>query len=290
MPPYIRSSSLSSSSGLAPFHPPAVSCYSSSSSSSLSSSSSSSSSRECRSEGSKVADVARKEDRLLRHAAAELEGMRVAGNRRRASPPLSLQRRTPASDSSEGEADDDDDDDDDVERPFPPACLRLILSLPGNASCHDCGDAKSTTWASVSHGITLCLQCCGRHRGMGVSTSYVKSLTLDHWKRREILCMLEGGNSQLTAFFERHGMGTSSLAAGSCAGALSDRYATKAASFYRQRLVGYVGRIARGGPYQGREASRGRSGGGEMRTVDVAGPPPSAEGKEAVRATMHERE
>lgn len=184
------------------------------------------------------------------------------------------------------------------EAPFPPACLRLVESLSGNIRCFDCSDAASATWASVSHGITLCLSCSGRHRGLGVRTSYVKSLTLDHWKRIEVLCMLEGGNDQLRAFFDRHGLGnddttasndrtadavveppssantttkTISTANTSYSGngatdnngmaaaavpAVPNRYTTKAASFYRQHLKGHAGRIARGGRYEGREASR----------------------------------
>ena len=102
---------------------------------------------------------------------------------------------------------------------------------------------------------------------MGVGTSYVKSLTLDHWKRREIICMLEGGNGQLGEFFDRHGMGTSTSAAnggegtttttkGCIAGVVPDRYKTMEACFYRRQLMGHARRVARGGAYEGREAFR----------------------------------
>jgi len=153
---------------------------------------------------------------------------------------------------------------DEAERSFPPACLHLLHALPGNSRCHDCS-STSATWASVSYGITLCLQCGGRHRGLGVGRSFVKSLTLDSWKRREILAMLEGGNVQLGNFFDRHGMGggTSESGGGGKSeggdggvGGL-DRYKTKAASFYRQHLMGHARELAdRGGLYEGREASR----------------------------------
>ncbi len=68
--------------------------------------------------------------------------------------------------------------------------------------------------------------------------------------------MLEGGNEQLTSFFDGRGIHD----------ALGlNRYETEEASFYRGRLSGYVGRLSRGGTYEGREACRG---GKKYRTED----------------------
>ena len=53
---------------------------------------------------------------------------------------------------------------------FPPGCLKLLFSLPGNNKCVDCSE-KRPEWASVSYGVLLCLKCCGRHRGFGVQVS-----------------------------------------------------------------------------------------------------------------------
>lgn len=64
--------------------------------------------------------------------------------------------------------------------------------------------------------------------------------------------MLEGGNEQLTAFFDRHEMGGGT----SGVGVSLDRYKTKAASFYRQHLMSHAKSVAEGGLYEGREASR----------------------------------
>lgn len=167
-----------------------------------------------------------------------------------------------------------------IERSFPPACLTLLQSLPNNTRCHDCQNPSlPASWASVSYGITLCLHCSGKHRSLGVNCSFIKSLTLDSWKRKEILCMLEGGNEQLSTFLERHGMGgsannnstTSSSSRRESTGSSSsddgstssvgilDRYKTKAASFYRQHLLNHARVISeKEGMYEGREASRQR--------------------------------
>ena len=59
-------------------------------------------------------------------------------------------------------------------RRFPSNCLKLVRSLPGNSRCVDC-DEMNPEWASVSYGVLLCLRCSGRHRGLGVNVSQVKS-------------------------------------------------------------------------------------------------------------------
>lgn len=142
-----------------------------------------------------------------------------------------------------------------MERSFPPACLRLLhSSSQQNHVCVDCGSGTDVTWASVSYGVTLCLSCSGRHRGLGVRCSYVKSLTLDSWNHSQVLAMLEGGNGQLSQFFLRHKMSTTDY--NNNTSPLLDRYKTKAASFYKQHLAKHVKDVADNGVYMGREASR----------------------------------
>jgi hypothetical protein len=152
------------------------------------------------------------------------------------------------------------------EHSFPPACLRLMSSLPGNLTCIDCHSRTDISWASVSFGCLMCLQCSGKHRSLGVQTSFVKSVSMDGWKVHEVLSMLEGGNEQLDQFFERHEMGKKSSGTTTAAtptsptasGTLLDRYKTKAASFYRQHLINHAKKLGEGGIYKGREASRSK--------------------------------
>lgn len=152
---------------------------------------------------------------------------------------------------------------------FPRACLALMYSIPGNDKCVDCG-CPDPSWASISYGTLLCLNCSGRHRGLGVKLSKVRSIYMDDWSHESIMCMLEGGNGQLAKFFGRHQLleSSDSDSDGSTFDAsksrtrkkLSEltcmRYKTKAALFYRDNLRDHVARLMAAGPYQGRQISR----------------------------------
>lgn len=131
---------------------------------------------------------------------------------------------------------------------FPRACRKMMLSLPGNSRCVDCGNLNPD-WASVSYGVLLCVRCSGRHRSYGVAKSRVRSISMDAWSHTQVLAMLEGGNEQLQSFFQRHQMGNTSIAS-------SHRYHTKAAEFYRTHLDIHARKVGSCGLYGGRSQSR----------------------------------
>ncbi|NXU04215.1 ACAP2 protein, partial [Buphagus erythrorhynchus] len=57
-------------------------------------------------------------------------------------------------------------------------------------------------WASINLGITLCIECSGIHRSLGVHFSKVRSLTLDSWEPELLKLMCELGNDVINRIYE----------------------------------------------------------------------------------------
>uniref|UniRef100_A0A672IQF6 Arf-GAP with coiled-coil, ANK repeat and PH domain-containing protein n=1 Tax=Salarias fasciatus TaxID=181472 RepID=A0A672IQF6_SALFA len=81
------------------------------------------------------------------------------------------------------------------------SALQKVLVIPGNACCCDCGQ-PDPRWASINLGITLCIQCSGIHRSLGVHFSKVRSLTLDTWEPELLKLMCELGNKVINQIYE----------------------------------------------------------------------------------------
>ncbi|XP_045929137.1 BAR_ACAPs and ArfGap_ACAP domain-containing protein [Micropterus dolomieu] len=82
-----------------------------------------------------------------------------------------------------------------------PPALGVALGGPGNHQCCDCGE-EEPRWASINLGVTMCIECSGIHRSLGVHLSKVRSLTLDSWdaEQLKLLCVL--GNNVMNRIFE----------------------------------------------------------------------------------------
>ncbi|XP_042560502.1 arf-GAP with coiled-coil, ANK repeat and PH domain-containing protein 2 isoform X8 [Clupea harengus] len=81
------------------------------------------------------------------------------------------------------------------------SALQRVLAIPGNETCADCGQPEPR-WASINLGITLCIECSGIHRSLGVHNSKVRSLTLDSWEPELLKLMCELGNGVINQIYE----------------------------------------------------------------------------------------
>lgn len=76
-----------------------------------------------------------------------------------------------------------------------------ILDRPENQTCADCKSSRPN-WYSLNFAVTICYNCSGEHRNLGLHITRVISTKLDCWTAEEIAVAEAVGNQRANKYWE----------------------------------------------------------------------------------------